>query len=90
MEPVVGHDPPTVSSAERIDYRDCDQQPRIRAYECTEGMSSWAIRKPHNMKVAYSGKGRLIPPRMRRRKSLMYGKCYVKCETFSMVLSLNQ
>lgn len=38
MEPVVGQDPSTVSSAEMIDYRVCDQQPRIRAYECTEAM----------------------------------------------------
>lgn len=38
MEPVVGQDPSTVSSAEMIDYRVCDQQPRIRAYEYTKGM----------------------------------------------------
>lgn len=38
MEPVVGHDLSSVFTAEMIDYRVCDQQPRIRDYERAEGM----------------------------------------------------
>jgi hypothetical protein len=36
MEPVVGHDLSSIFTAEMMDYRVCDQQSRIRAYERVE------------------------------------------------------